>query len=140
MKHLLLEDMLVVAMARALIVRCAAVVVAIIFLQSLYFKFSGHPESIELFARLKLYDAGRWAVGILELAVAVMLLVPSTTTIAALIASMIMAVAVVLHLTVLGLESYNDHGRLFVLAIVAFLFSLIVMVLSEDHFRRLLNR
>lgn len=140
MKHLLLEDLVLAEMSRALIIRCASIVVAMVLFQSLYFKFSGHPESIELFSKLRLYDTGRWIVGFVELAVALMLIIPSTTKVAALFSLVIMGVAVVLHLTVLGIESHNDHGRLFVLALIALLLSATVVWLSQYDFRRIIGR
>ena len=49
-------------------------IVAIILLQSLYFKFSGHPEAVHIFTTLGVEPWGRLILGFFELIVGVALL------------------------------------------------------------------
>ncbi len=116
---------------------------AVILFQTLYFKFSGHPESVELFTRLGVEPWGRIGTGILELVTGILLLLPSTVFIGALMGLGIMAGAIISHLTILGIESKGDGGVLFYLAITVFLCCLILLVLHRDKglelYRKLFN-
>jgi putative oxidoreductase len=53
-------------------------VVSIILLQSLYFKFSGHPEAVHIFSTLGVEPWGRYILGGIELITGIALLVPKT--------------------------------------------------------------
>lgn len=94
------------------------IVSAVILLQTLYFKFSGHPESVELFTKLGVEPWGRLATGGIELITGVLLLIPATAFIGAFIGIGLMAGAILSHLTFIGIESNGDGGQLFLLAIV----------------------
>ncbi len=50
---------------------------AVILLQTLYFKFTGHPESVVLFTKLGVEPWGRVATGIIELITGILLLIPA---------------------------------------------------------------
>ena len=97
------------------------IIPAAIFLQTLYFKFSGAPESIYIFSTLGIEPAGRIGSGIAEGIAAVLLLIPRTTWLGAIFGLGIISGAILSHLTVLGIEVQNDGGLLFILAIVIFL-------------------
>lgn len=56
----------------------ARIIAAIILLQTLYFKFSGAEESIQLFSQLGIEPWGRIGTGVLELIASVLILIPST--------------------------------------------------------------
>ena len=43
------------------------ILIAIIFLQTLYFKFTAHPDSVHIFSELGIEPYGRIGVGIFEL-------------------------------------------------------------------------
>ena len=92
-------------------------VAAGILLQTLLFKFSGAPESVYIFTRVGAEPWGRIGSGVVELIAAILILVPRTTWLGALIALGVMAGAIVSHLTVLGIDVQGDHGLLFGLAI-----------------------
>jgi uncharacterized membrane protein YphA (DoxX/SURF4 family) len=96
---------------------------AIILLQTLYFKFTAAPESVYIFSTLGLEPWGRIIIGSLELVAAILILVPKTTTLGALLAMGIMAGAIFSHLTKLGIVVQNDGGQLFILALVVFVCS-----------------
>lgn len=95
----------------------AQIVAAVILGQTLFFKFAGAPESIYIFERLGVEPWGRYATGIFEFVAVVMLLVPHTAGLGALMAIGLMLGALGSHLTVLGLEVQGDGGLLFGLAV-----------------------
>lgn len=103
-----------------------AIIVAGILLQTLYFKFSGHPESVAIFQKLGVEPWGRWLSGILELLSGILILVPKTRPVGAFIALGIMSGAILAHLTVIGIASNDDGGQLFLLACITWLGSLIL--------------
>lgn len=97
------------------------IVSALILLQTLYFKFSAHPESVELFTKLGVEPWGRIGTGLIELVCSILLLLPSTVFIGSILGVGLMAGAILSHLTVIGIESKGDGGQLFGLAIAVFL-------------------
>ena len=97
--------------------------VAGILLQTLFFKFTGAPESVYIFSTLGIEPWGRFGTGAMELVASILLLVPATTTLGAGLALGIIAGAIVSHLFVLGLEVQGDGGLLFGLAITVFVAS-----------------
>jgi len=96
------------------------IVAAAILLQTLFFKFTGAEESVYIFSTLGAEPWGRIGSGVVELIAALLLLVPSTASIGAVLAMGVMAGAIMSHLTVLGIEVKGDGGLLFGLAIVVF--------------------
>jgi hypothetical protein len=86
--------------------------------QTLAFKFTGAPESRWIFEQLGAEPWGRWASGTAELVAVVLLLVPRTAALGALLALGVMAGAIGSHLTRLGIEVGGDGGTLFALALV----------------------
>ncbi len=94
------------------------VVAAFIMLQTLFFKFTGAPESIYIFETVGFEPFGRYATGIAELIASVLLLIPRTTWLGAILALGVMAGAIMSHLTVLGIVVQNDGGTLFIMALV----------------------
>lgn len=91
---------------------------AIILLQTLYFKFSAAPESVFIFEQLGLEPWGRIGLGVAELIIAILIVVPKTTWLGALLGMGIMAGAIFSHVTKLGVVVQNDGGTLFILALV----------------------
>ena len=71
---------------------------ALIMLQTLYFKFTGHEESVQLFTTLGMEPWGRIGTGILELLAAIMILIPASVIPGALLASGLMVGAIFFHL------------------------------------------
>lgn len=107
--------------------RTLKIVVAVILLQTLFFKFTGNPESVYIFSKLGAEPYGRIGSGIIELIASVLLFVDKTKFYAALTTMGIMFGAIVSHLFVLGIEVHHDGGTLFFLALITFLSSLILM-------------
>jgi uncharacterized membrane protein YphA (DoxX/SURF4 family) len=93
------------------------VVIAIILLQTLRYKFTGHPDSIYIFTKMGLEPFGRIGIGVLELFAAILILVPHTIWVGSLLSIGIISGAIFLHLTQLGIEINNDGGSLFYMAV-----------------------
>jgi putative oxidoreductase len=115
------------------------VVAAVILLQTLYFKFTGHPESVELFTKLGVEPWGRIGTGIIELITGILLLIPATAFIGSFLSFGLMSGAILSHLTVIGIESRGDGGKLFTLAIIVFLASVVLLILHKKEGIKLVN-
>ncbi len=96
------------------------IVAAAILLQTLYFKFSGAPESIYIFTKVGAEPWGRIGSGVVELLAAILLLTPRFTWVGSVLALAMMAGAILSHLTILGIEVQGDKGLLFGLALTVF--------------------
>lgn len=106
-------------------------VAAAIMLQTLFFKFTGAPESIYIFETVGLEPFGRYASGVAELIASILLLIPRTTWLGAVIGLGVIAGAIMSHLTVLGIEVQGDGGTLFALAIVVFVSCAVLLFLHR---------
>lgn len=98
------------------LVQTAAYLAALILLQTLYYKFGAHPDSVYIFTRLGLEPYGRIGLGTIELLTAVLLVIPGTRGIGAIIGLGIITGALISHIFVLGIEVRGDGGKLFMLA------------------------
>src|SRR5262245_47487892 len=78
------------------------IVAATILFQTLFFKFTGAPESKLIFAALGLEPAGRIGAGLVELITAVLLLMPRTAAVGAALAVATISGALFAHATKLG--------------------------------------
>jgi uncharacterized membrane protein YphA (DoxX/SURF4 family) len=96
------------------------IVAAIIMVQTLYFKFTGAPESIYIFTTVGMEPAGRIGSGIVELIASILLLIPATSWLGALMGLGVISGALFFHLTKLGIEVQGDGGQLFIYAIIVF--------------------
>ena len=105
--------------------------IAVILLQTLYFKFTGAEESKFIFKTLGLEPWGRIGSGIAELIAVILLLIPRTRALGALLALGIISGAIFSHLTKLGIVVQNDNGLLFKLALGVFTGSLILLFLHR---------
>lgn len=108
-------------------------VVAVILLQTLFFKFTGAAESVYIFSTLGVEPWGRIGSGIVELVAAILLLVPATVTVGAALALVVIVGAIVSHLTVLGIAVQGDGGLLFLLALTVFIGSAAILVLRRGE-------
>jgi uncharacterized membrane protein YphA (DoxX/SURF4 family) len=116
------------------------IVAAAILLQTLYFKFTGAPESKFIFSTLGVEPWGRLFAGVSELVAAVLLLLPATQVLGALMAIGIMVGAILSHLFVLGIVVQDDGGLLFTLALVVLAASVAVIVLQKNEILNLVNK
>jgi uncharacterized membrane protein YphA (DoxX/SURF4 family) len=92
---------------------------AAIMLQTLYFKFTAHPQSVKLFTELGLEPYGRIGIGIMELIASILILYPKTTGIGAVLGIGLMSGAIFFHLTVLGIV-FDGDAILFTYAVIVF--------------------
>ncbi|WP_111709185.1 DoxX family membrane protein [Lutibacter citreus] len=103
------------------------IVIAILLIQTLRFKFTAHPDSVYIFTKVGLEPFGRITIGMIELIAAILVLIPKTVWAGALLTFGVISGAVLMHLTLLGIEINNDGGLLFFMALFLFLLSLIVL-------------
>ena len=104
------------------------IVAAIIMLQTLYFKFSGAPESIYIFSTIGMEPWGRYMVGCMELVASVLLLIPKIYWLGGLLGMGLLAGALFFHFAFLGIEVQGDGGLLFAYAVIVFLASLVAVL------------
>lgn len=113
--------------------RISSIVAAIIFLQTLYYKFSAAPESVYIFSQLGLEPYGRVGLGVVELIVALLLLFRKTSLVGAFLGLGVISGALISHIFVIGLEVQGDKGGLFALAVIVFICCLISLFLRQDE-------
>ena len=92
---------------------------ALIMLQTLYFKFTAHPQSVLLFTTLGMEPWGRIGTGVFELVASLLILYPRTTGWGGLLGTGLMSGAIFFHLTKLGIRFDGDYV-LFIYAVTAF--------------------
>ncbi|WP_372745007.1 DoxX family protein [Lutibacter sp.] len=102
------------------------IVISVVLLQTLRFKFTAHPDSVYIFSTVGLEPFGRISIGILELCAALLILFPKTIWVGALLTFGIISGAILMHITILGIEINNDNGLLFYTALLVFILSGIV--------------
>jgi hypothetical protein len=109
------------------------VVVAVILLQTLFFKFTGAPESVYIFSTLGVEPWGRIASGVCELIAAGLLLYPRTAAMGAALSLGVISGAIFSHSAKLGiaLTAVGDRGELFALALVVFVGSAVVLIIRR---------
>jgi uncharacterized membrane protein YphA (DoxX/SURF4 family) len=109
------------------------IVAAVILFQTLFFKFTGAPESVYIFTTLGLEPWGRIGSGIAELIASILLVIPRTVTLGAILSLGVISGAIMSHLTRLGiaLEAVDDHGELFGLAVAVFVASAAILSLRR---------
>lgn len=95
------------------------VLAAVIFLQTLSFKFSAAAESVYIFSTLGMEPWGRIGTGIMELFASILLLIPALSGWGALLGLMLMSGALFFHFVKLGISVLDDGGQLFLYACVA---------------------
>ncbi|MBN9656740.1 MAG: DoxX family protein [Acidobacteria bacterium] len=114
-------------------------IAAVILLQTLFFKFTGARESVYIFSTLGMEPWGRIGSGVAELVASVLLLLPRTVLPGAALSLGVISGAIFFHLTKLGvaLPAVDDHGELFVLAVVVFFCSAGLLVLHRHQIPQL---
>lgn len=101
--------------------------VAIILIQTLRFKFTAHPDSVYIFEQVNLEPYGRIGIGILELIAGILIVIPKTVWIGASITIGVIGGAIFMHLTKLGINVNGDGGVLFTTAVITFVLASIVL-------------
>ncbi len=110
-------------------------IVAVVLLQTLFFKFTAAKESVYIFSTLGMEPWGRIGSGVFELIASVLLLFPATVPLGAFMALAATGSAILFHLTKLGiaLTAVGDNGELFALAVLVVLCSLAVLFLHRQE-------
>ena len=119
------------------------IVAALILFQSLYSKFAGTAESVHIFETIGramgaadlMEPYGRFAIAAIELVAGVLLLMPISTLLGAVLALLVVSGAIYFHLfSDLGVnvvvDGVGDGGLLFVLAVVVALASIGEIIIS----------
>lgn len=101
-------------------------------LETLFFKFTGAPESIYIFTKMNLEPSWRYGQGIWELLASILLLLPRTSWAGGVLTLGAIGAAIISHLTVLGIEIRGDGGLLFAMAWTTFISAAIVTFLHRD--------
>lgn len=139
-----------------------AVFIAIVFVQSLFFKFSNSFETQHIFGTIGEWMAGvgflefaaagfaaygGYTVGTVELIASILLLLKKTQAIGAAIAFAVISGAIFFHLfTPLGVSVVineagdRDGGQLFAMAVLVWIFSLVIVWLRRESIAELLDR
>ena len=109
------------------------VVIALILIQTLRFKFTAHPDSVYIFSKVGLEPYGRIGIGIVELIAAILILIRRTIWLGALVTLAVISGALILHFTTLGIEINNDGGTLFYMALLVFILAFVVLYLLREE-------
>ena len=106
---------------KSLIISWIAQIVAIFIMgQSLYYKFTAHPDSVAIFTDINMEPFGRILIGVIELIACLLLIRNSTAPWGALLGFGTMAGAVVGHSTQIGWDGARGQlGMLAVLVLIA---------------------
>lgn len=116
---------------------------AVIMLQTLFFKFTASPVSVHIFTSVGIEPWGRIGTGILELIASILLLIPRTTVLGAILGLGLMVGAMLTHFIFLGIavvfEGKSDNGQLFALAVITALCCAILIWLSKDKLIQYIN-
>jgi len=109
------------------------IVAAFIMLQTLFFKFSGAQQSIELFTIIAGDNEAymRIGTGILELIASIFLFIPKRVWLGSFLTVGLMGGAIMSHITILGIVHNNDDGVLFLGAAITFLSGVFLLVLNR---------
>ncbi len=126
-------------MGKTIFIWVVKLIVAIILVQTLFFKFTGAEESIYIFTKLGIEPFGRIGSGIVELIASILILIPRTTLLGALLGAGTMLGAIFSHLFALGIEVKNDGGELFILAIITLLCCAILILQNRNKIPDLLK-
>ena len=123
----------------------AALYIAYILLWYEQYKLTGHPGSTSLFTTLTDWlgfpgqeKAMRLAVAIAEIIASILVVLPPTRLLGALGAAALMAGAIFFHtVSPLGIDPYNDGGKLFTEACQTFACALFIIVVLRAGLPRL---
>ena len=107
------------------------VVAAVILFQTLFFKFTGAPESKHIFTVLGVEPWGRIGTGMVELVAVGLLLSSRHAVLGALLSLGLMSGAILSHVARLGIVVKDDGGLLFALAVTVFGASAIIVWLRR---------
>lgn len=109
----------------------AQIIVVVIIGQTLFFKFTDAPETVELFAKLGMGAFEYKLIGVLELIACILLLVRPLVAWGGVLGVGLMSGAIMAHVTKLGFS--GDAGVLGVMAIIAWVLSAVVVLINRNQ-------
>lgn len=115
---------------RKLVKVCCFIATAIM-LETLYFKFTGAPESKYIFGKMGTEPWWRYGQGIWELLASICLLIPTLQWAGGILTTGALGAAILSHMTWLGYSVRGDHGLLFTMAVVTFICGATVLFLRR---------
>lgn len=113
-------------------------IAAFIMLQTLYFKFTAQPESVQLFTTLGMEPWGRIGTGVGELIASILILIPRTTLMGAIMGLGLMSGAIFFHLTKLGVY-FGGDAVLFGYAVTVFVCCVLLIIMYRKNIPQLLK-
>lgn len=119
---------------------CLRTIVALVFLQTLFYKFTGASESVAIFSELGMEPWGRIGIGILELVASILLFTPGWNWFGSLLGLGLMSGAIFSHVFVIGIEQENDGGLLFLLALGNMFLCGLLLWLERDTLTAVLRK
>ena len=125
-------------MGKTIFIWILRIVAAAIMIMTLYFKFTEHPQSVKLFTILGMEPWGRIGTGVCELIASILILIPRTTLLGALMGLGLMSGAIFFHLTKLGIIFDGDAG-LFTYAVITFVCCLLLIIIYRKNIPQLLK-
>ena len=125
-------------MIKTIFIWVLRIVAAAILIMTLYFKFTAHAQSVKLFTTLGMEPWGRIGTGVFELIASILILIPRTTLLGALMGLGLMAGAIFFHLTKLGIIFDGDAG-LFTYAVITFVCCLLLIIIYRKNIPQLLK-
>jgi putative oxidoreductase len=120
-----------------LLSRICRVIAAAILCETLWFKFTGHPESVAIFTKMNMEAWGRYGQGSWELAASVLMFTPRLKWLGLMLALGAMGAAILSHISVLGIAVQNDHGLLFAMACTTFVCALVALWIHQRAIPRI---
>jgi uncharacterized membrane protein YphA (DoxX/SURF4 family) len=116
------------------------IIPAVIMLQTLWFKFTAHPQSVKLFTILGMEPWGRITVGIFELAAGILLLINRTVLPGALLGAGLMCGAIFFHLSNSNIGIYFDGDPLlFIYAVITLCCCALLVIINRKNIPALLK-
>ncbi|ASV13436.1 DoxX family protein [Leptospira santarosai] len=125
---------------KKLLLYCLRTIVALVFLQTLFYKFTGASESVAIFSELGMEPWGRIGIGILELVASILLFTPGWNWFGSLLGLGLMSGAIFSHVFVIGIEQENDGGLLFLLALGNMFLCGLLLWLERDTLTAVLRK
>lgn len=97
--------------------------------QSLFFKFTAHPESVAIFSDIGMEPNGRILIGVVELFACLLLLRPASAHYGALLGACTMGGAIVGHFTQIGW--HGERGQLGLMAVLVLVLCVVILYIRR---------
>jgi len=125
---------------KIIISRILRITIAGILLQTLYFKFTAHPDSVYIFSQLGVEPYGRIGLGIAEVISSILILLSRTKLLGTVLAFFIICGALMAHFLVIGIEIKGDGGGLLTLAFIVLVACIGLFFLHKNEFQKAISK